>query len=123
MTCRLLLSLGLTSGLALGIRSGRPSAQTADPAPPFAAFVDAYFDAYFAWKPSEGTAAGLHQYDTRLEDRSAPAVAKRVETVKTLRQRLEPLRKGKLTPDEAIDAEVLDGLLNAELLDLETLAN
>jgi uncharacterized protein (DUF885 family) len=124
MSCRLLLlSLGLTSGLALGLSSGQPATQTADPAPSFAAFVDDHFDAYFAWKPSEGTAAGFHQYDTRLEDRSASAVVKRVETVKTLQKRLEQLRKGKLTPDEAIDAEVLDGLLRAELLDLETLAN
>jgi uncharacterized protein (DUF885 family) len=124
MSCRfLLLSLGLSSGLALGLSSGQPAAQKADPAPSLAAFVDDFFDAYFAWKPSEGTAAGFHQYDTRLEDRSASAVAKRVEKVKTLQKRLEQLRKGKLTPDEAIDAEVLDGLLRAELLDLETLAN
>src|SRR5262249_41304035 len=81
--------------------------------------VDDYFDAYFSWKPSEGTAAGLHQYDDRLEDGSADAAHKRAETVKGLLARLGKLREGKLTGDEAIDAEVLDGLMKAELLDLE----
>src|SRR5205823_6356447 len=32
-------------------------------------------------------------------------------------------RQGRLTPDEAIDAEVLDGLMRAELLDVETIRN
>ena len=30
--------------------------------------VDQYFDAYFHFHPSEGTAAGFHQYDNMLED-------------------------------------------------------
>jgi uncharacterized protein (DUF885 family) len=109
--------LGLA--LAIPMPSGGPQAGAADAPSPFAAFVDDYFDAYFARKPSEGTAAGLHQYDDRLEDGSAAAANKRVETVKALQARLAKLRAGKLTPDEAIDAEVLDGLLKAELLDLE----
>jgi uncharacterized protein (DUF885 family) len=85
--------------------------------------VDDYFDAYFAWKPSEGTAAGLHQHDIQLENWSAAAVATRIATIKTLQQRLEKLRQGKVTSDEAIDAEVLDGQMRAERLDLETLRN
>src|SRR5437868_2933032 len=103
----------------LGQRPVGPQAEAADARPPFAVFVDDYFDAYFARKPSEGTAAGLHQYDDRLEDASADAVAKRAETVKALQARLDGLRAGTLTGDEAIDAEVLDGLLRAERLDLE----
>ena len=49
------------------------SAQSADG--DFARFVDDYFDARFADRPSEGTAAGLHQYDAKLEDVSAGAIA------------------------------------------------
>jgi uncharacterized protein (DUF885 family) len=115
--------LCLACGLALGVRTGRPAALLANPSSSFSAFVDDYFEAYFAWKPSEGTAAGLHQYDAQLEDRSAAAVGQRIETVKRLQKRVEELRQGNLTADEAIDAEVLDGLLHAELLDFETLAN
>jgi uncharacterized protein (DUF885 family) len=95
----------------------------AQPPRPFAAFVEDYFQAYYHWKPSEATAAGFHRYDTQLEDWSASATAKRIETVKGLQGRLAQLRSGPLTTDEEIDAEVLDGLMKAELLDLVTLAN
>ncbi len=109
----------LGAAVALSPRAGGPSAEGAEAPSPFAAFVDDYFDAYFARKPSEGTAAGLHQYDDKLEDGSAEAARKRVEQVKALQARLEGLRAGKLTADEAIDAEVLHGQMRAELLDLE----
>jgi uncharacterized protein (DUF885 family) len=109
--------LGVT--LASVSRSGGQQAEQPDSALPFSAFVDDYFDAYFAWKPSLGTAAGLHQYDGRLEDGSADARKKRVQTVKGLQARLDKIQAGKLTQNEAIDAEVLAGLMKAELLDLE----
>jgi hypothetical protein len=118
----LVLTLCLACALAVAVRTGRPAALTDKPSP-FAAFVDDYFDAHFAWNPSEGTAAGFHQYDIRLEDRSAPAVAKHIETLKLLQERLDKLRQGNLGGDEAMDGEVLDGLLRAQLLDLETLAS
>ena len=105
--------------LAIGPRDSGPRAEAADTPAPFAAFVDDYFDAYFERRPSEGTAAGLHQYDDRLEDGSADAVKKRVEVVKALQARLDKLRTGGLSDGEAIDAEVLDGQMKAELLDLE----
>jgi uncharacterized protein (DUF885 family) len=117
-SCLLLLSCLL---LGLGLILPSDSAGVADPVRPIAVFVDDYFDAYFTWKPSEGTAAGLHQYDSQLENRAAAAVAKRIEIAQAQLQRLDKLRKGELTPDEAIDAEVLDGRLRAELLDLKTL--
>jgi uncharacterized protein (DUF885 family) len=113
----------LAAALAVGLPPGRPRAEAADAPVPFAAFVDDYFEAYFARKPSEGTAAGLHQYDDRLEDGSAAAVHERIRTVKALQARLEKLRAGKLAEDEAIDAEVLDGLMKAELLDLEVVGS
>jgi uncharacterized protein (DUF885 family) len=105
--------------LPMSSRDGGSRALGEDVPSPFAVFVDDYFDAYFAWKPSEGTAAGHHKYDDKLENGAADAVKKRVETVKALQARLEKLRAGKLSEDEAIDAEVLNGLMRAELLDLE----
>ncbi len=83
--------------------------------------MDDYFHAAFEASPSRGTSAGLHQYDNRLEDGSAEAVKKRVETVKALQARLDKLRAGTLTEGEAIDAQVLDGQLKSELLELDTL--
>jgi uncharacterized protein (DUF885 family) len=113
-------------GMALAILGPQPrnsQAKAADAPAPFGVFVNDYFDAYFARKPSEGTAAGLHQYDDRLEDGSADAAKKRVEALKAFQGRLDKLRAGKLTEDESIDAEVLDGVIRAELLDLEIVRN
>src|ERR1700685_4500593 len=115
-----MLSVQLGVALALGLVECSP-ALGADAPSPFAAFVDDYFNAYFDARPSRGTAAGLHQYDDRLEDGSAGAVKKRIEAVKSFQARLEKLRAETLTEDEAIDDEVLDGRIKAELLDLETL--
>src|SRR5437868_15446398 len=92
----LAIALALAAGLGNSQDEGKPA--------PFAVFVGDYWDAYFDWRPSEGTAAGLHQYDNKLEDRSAAAVAQRIQTVKTLQKRLETLRAGRLTDNEAIDA-------------------
>lgn len=89
--------------------------------PEFARFVDAYFDARFEAHPVEGTAAGLHQYDARLEDFSRAAVEKRIAVLKDQLARLERFDRAKLDFDEAIDATFLDGKIRAELLDLETL--
>jgi uncharacterized protein (DUF885 family) len=113
----LVLCLGIAS---LPLASLSHSQNPAKPTP-FAAFVEDYFDALYEWRPSDGTAAGLHQYDFKLEDRSAAAVTSRIESVKKRLGRLEKL--GKLTGDEAIDAEVLDGQLRAELLDMEAIGN
>jgi uncharacterized protein (DUF885 family) len=111
------LGLFLSLELLLGRAGG------ADQASAFSNFVDGYYEAFFAWSPSGGTAVGLHEYDNKLEDWSTDAFSKRIETVKGFQKKLEKLRQGKLTADEVIDAEILDGQMRAELLDLETLHN
>jgi uncharacterized protein (DUF885 family) len=84
-------------------------------------FVDDYFDALFEWSPTTATSLGLHQYDSKLEDLSATAVRGRIEKLKELQASLMRARSAKLRDDDEIDAEILDGQINAELLDLETL--
>jgi uncharacterized protein (DUF885 family) len=121
--CTFVLTLCLTFALTLALRTSELPADAPKHASPFAVFVDEYFDSYFTWKPSEGTAAGLHHYDNALEDRTAAAVAGRIAELKKLLQQLGRIRSGHLTPDEAIDAEVLAGALRAELLDVDTLQN
>lgn len=86
----------------------------------FAAFVDKYFDSLFEWSPSYGTAAGLHQYDAKIEDYSQAAVSRRVETLKALDNQLQNLL-GHLNEDDQIDAELLNGQIKSELLDLEVI--
>src|SRR5438105_2636879 len=85
---------------------------------PMTGFIDDYFSAYLEWNPSSATAFGFHQYDNNLENYSAAAVQKRIEELKQLQGRLAGLPAGR-TP-YAIDIEILDGQIRAELLDLET---
>ncbi len=84
-------------------------------------FVDDYFNALFEWSPSTATGVGVHQYDSKIEDLSAAAVQKRVDKLKQLQAGLRDAIREKLTAGDAIDAEILDAQIRAELLDLETL--
>jgi uncharacterized protein (DUF885 family) len=106
--------LGLSITLLLAVMGSRS-------APPFAAFVDAYFDALFAYSPSLGTAAGVHRYDTVIENRSSPVIARRIATLKRQRSRLDSLRAAPLATDDSIDAAMLAGAIRSELLDLEVI--
>ena len=85
------------------------------------AFVDDYFKAFFDWNPTYGTSIGFHEYDSKLEDFSAAAFSGRIQRLKDLRRQLDRIPHASLSVDEQIDAEVLQGQINAELLDLETL--
>jgi uncharacterized protein (DUF885 family) len=96
-----------------------PQSKTASPE--FATFVDEYFDAMFQFSPTQATTAGLHQYDQRLEDLSTAAVSERVLQLKNFGQRLAALQAKPLAGDDAIDAQLIEGQMRAELLELEVL--
>jgi uncharacterized protein (DUF885 family) len=83
-------------------------------------FVDDYFNAYFEWNPSAATSVGFHEYDSKIEDYSAAAFSKRIEKLKQLQNQLAGLPATR-TADEAIDIELIDSQIRAELLDIETL--
>jgi uncharacterized protein (DUF885 family) len=95
--------------------------QTQPEGTPMPAFVDDYFKAFFDWTPSHGTSIGFHEYDSKLEDFSAAAFGDRIQKLKDLRRQLDRIPHPSLSVDDQIDAEVLQGQINAELLDLETL--
>jgi len=84
-------------------------------------FVDEYFDAYFEWNPTTATAIGFHQYDSKIEDQSETAIRSRIDRLKQLQTGLTRVRFENLKADDAIDAEILDSQIKAELFDLEAL--
>jgi uncharacterized protein (DUF885 family) len=113
-----LLLLGASLMLA-ACASAKPDATASTPTA-FAGFADDYFDALYAFAPSQGTAAGFHQYDAKLEDLSASAHSARAETLHRLQGRLDTLRAGRLSADDVVDAAMIDGAIRSELLELET---
>jgi len=87
----------------------------------FSRFVDEYFDARYAFRPTEGTAQGFHQYDTKVPDLSRRAIEARIGELKRELARLSSFDRGKLSFDDGIDAELLEAQIRGELLTLETL--
>jgi uncharacterized protein (DUF885 family) len=87
----------------------------------FARFVDDYFASRFASRPTEGTSAGFHEYDTKMPDLSREAIEKRITGLHAELSRLQAFDAKSLSFDDAIDAAVIEGRIRSALLDLETL--
>jgi uncharacterized protein (DUF885 family) len=104
-----------------GRKSPEPEATSPAAIVPFREFVDDYFRGYFSFYPSEGTAAGFHEYDTQLEDFSAVRMRSRSAELRRQLGVLEGVRKQKLPAEDEIDAAILDGKIRAELLDIDTI--
>src|SRR6266851_10021392 len=111
----------LWSSLALVVPQFATSARSLPITSDFARFVDEYFEARYAFRPTEGTAQGFHQYDTRLPDLSRRSIDARIAELKRELARLNSFDRPKLSFDERIDAELLESQIRGELLTLETL--
>jgi uncharacterized protein (DUF885 family) len=116
------LTLCFTGCLDSNDKTGAAAADSTGAAhTPFGSFADVYFDSLFAFNPSSGTAAGFHQYDSRIEDLSQPSITRRIATLKSFQQKLDSLRSGQMTADDSIDSAMMDGAIRSELQDLEVL--
>jgi uncharacterized protein (DUF885 family) len=102
---------------------GQPSwADGGLPQTAFANFAEEYVSATAAFAPVWATQQGFHAFDGKLDNLSADAVAARVAQLHALQARLTMLSMNTpLSEDDAIDAEIIDGQIHAELLNLETL--
>ena len=87
----------------------------------FNTLVDQYFDQYFRFHPSAGTHAGLHQYDTMLEDysqksREAEIVWLNEEQKKFTRVAIAEIRR---SPDQRADENLVQNAIAGRLLELQ----
>jgi uncharacterized protein (DUF885 family) len=85
----------------------------------FNALVDKYFDFHFTFHPSEGTSAGIHQYDSRLEDYSAAARQREISGLKDFLGKFHAIDPSKLPADIAADREWIMSSIHSNLLELE----
>jgi hypothetical protein len=111
--------------LALGTACA-PAEKATDAVPAtagFAPFVDRYLDGFARRHPSIAAGNGLHDYDDRLDDFSAPAIAAEIATLKTAAAELAAFSDSSLTPDERVDKRILAGVIDGWLLEQETLEN
>jgi uncharacterized protein (DUF885 family) len=85
----------------------------------FDAFVDAIFDQHLKDNPTHGTQLGFHQYDAKLEDYSQGAITEQTKWCHDTLARLARVDRSKLSPEQEIDARLIENWLHARLLELE----
>jgi uncharacterized protein (DUF885 family) len=82
--------------------------------------ADHYFsDVYFHFSPTQGTSAGLHQYDPQLEDYSAASVQKEISALHVYEKKVEAIDPSALDASVAGDREILLNSIKSTLLTLE----
>jgi len=80
-----------------------------------------FSDVYFKFAPTAGTSAGLHQYDTKLEDYSATGVAQEVAALHEFEKKVEAIDPSALDAPVAADREILLNNIKSDLLTLEVI--
>jgi uncharacterized protein (DUF885 family) len=88
----------------------------------FTFVAEQYFsDVYFHFAPTTATSAGLHQYDTQLEDYSAANIQKEIAALHTYEKKVEAIEPSALDASIAADREILLNNIRSQLLTLEVI--
>ena len=92
-------------------------------ASPATELVDQYFNLYFQYHPSAGTAAGFHEYDTQLEDYSRAGLEREVKSLRAFEPKLAAAlaTSQKLPQSDALDLRFLQSTIRSRLLEIETI--
>ena len=86
----------------------------------FSSLADAYFDqVYFPFSPTDGTLAGFHRYDTKLEDYTRPSVDREIKALDAWLPKIEAVAPGSLTETTRGDRQVILNNIHSTLLTLE----
>jgi uncharacterized protein (DUF885 family) len=118
-TAALLVSIfTLAAGFAQTPATGAHGSDAASTAE-YNAKVDQYFDAYFHFHPSDGTAAGFHQYDNALEDLSQRGRDAELSFLLDAKQAAGYYHTDRLNEDQRTDWKLLSDAINARLLELQ----
>ncbi|HEX8070277.1 MAG TPA: DUF885 family protein [Pyrinomonadaceae bacterium] len=80
--------------------------------------ADEYLRGYYEFNPTTATTLGLHEYDARLEARSADAVAREVRRLRATLAQAARVAEWRLTPEARYDFLVLRAHAQGQLLDL-----
>jgi uncharacterized protein (DUF885 family) len=120
----------LSTGLFLGAFLIVPNMSTANAqhisadgaSQTFNFLTDQYFtDVYFHFSPSAGTADGLHQYDSQLEDYSAANIQKQIVALHAYEKKIEAIDPSALDASVAGDRQILLNSVRSTLLTLEVI--
>ena len=116
---KLLLALALASSVMV-VHAQRLAADGAPQT--FNFFAEQFFsDIYFRFSPTSGTQAGLHQYDTQLEDYSAAEVQREVAALHAIEGKIEAIPPDALDASVQADRIILLNSIQSNLLTLEVI--
>src|ERR1700742_4204541 len=88
----------------------------------FNTLSEQYFQqVYFRFAPTQGTSAGLHQYDTQLEDYSAGAIQRQIAALHEWEKKIAAVDSSALDAGPAADRDILLNSIRATLLQLEVI--
>jgi uncharacterized protein (DUF885 family) len=111
--------------VALTVRAQHPAMPASDSAnndKVFNSLADQYFNKYyFKFNPSQGTAAGFHQYDMQLEDYSKASLDQQVTTLKNFQKVIAKIDPLQLSAAIRVDHTLVLNDINARLLSLESI--
>jgi uncharacterized protein (DUF885 family) len=114
----LLVLIAITYLPAQNTSPGAPTSEASATAE-YNAKVDQYFDAYFHFHPSEGTAAGFHQYDSMMEDLSQQGRDAELSILLEAKQGAGYFHTDRLNDAQRTDWKLVSNAINARLLELQ----
>jgi uncharacterized protein (DUF885 family) len=83
-----------------------------------------YFsEVLFHFSPTNGTQAGLHEYDTQLENYSAETIQKQIAALHVYEKKIEDIPPTALDASVAADRDILLNSIRSQLLSLEVIRN
>jgi uncharacterized protein (DUF885 family) len=116
----LLLCLGVLLLSSAALSAQRISADGA--VQTFSVLSDQYFsDVYYHFAPTAGTGAGLHQYDTQLEDYSEANIKRQIAALHDFQARISAIDPSALDAPVAADRQILLNSIGSNLLTLEVI--
>jgi uncharacterized protein (DUF885 family) len=110
----------LLAGLSAQAQHKQAESSAANNDKVFELLAEQYFDkVYFKFGPSQGTAAGFHQYDNLLEDYSRSSINSQITALKEFQKVLAKIDPLQLSPAVRVDHALVLNDINAHLLTLE----
>jgi uncharacterized protein (DUF885 family) len=100
-------------------RPARPPAVGVNHDARVAQLAESYLAGHYAFNPSEATAAGLHEFDARLEERGPEALAREARRLRSTLAELAKVSEWRLSPNALYDFLVVRAHARSRLVGLE----
>ena len=115
------LSVALSGALLLLASTTAQAAPDAAATHRFETVVHDFYERYLATHPEEATQLGDHRFDRRSGDQSAAGIAADRKLYRKTLDIIQAIPATSLSPDHAVDREILENDLRARLYDIEVL--